>query len=231
MAENNFEVLRVKLVMELSNLFQTVVFIVSKGLVASIYLTIGSFFIGLGLGSIIAFLQIIVGGITFKILNIIVRILRSIPPILVLFLIFYGLKINSYEAAIIGLGLISASYQSQILRGVVESVIARQFEAALSIGFSRWEAYIYIVVPQALLASIPALLNEFATLLKDTSIAYAVGAKEMFTLAINIANARMEYAVPLISVSIIYLAICLFISSVSNYLVDKLKYIGLGVSW
>jgi ABC-type amino acid transport system permease subunit len=101
----------------------------------------------------------------------------------------------------------------------------------LSLGFSKWEVYVYIVVPQTFLSSILALLNEFATLLKDTSIAYAIGAKEMFTLAIDIANARMEYSIPLISVSIIYLAICLLVSSISNYLVIKLKDMGLGMPW
>ena len=51
------------------------------------------------------------------------------PPILILFMIFYGLKIDSYGVAIIGLGLIGASYQSQIFRGIAGAVIARQFEA------------------------------------------------------------------------------------------------------
>lgn len=129
MAENNLEAPWVKLVMDINNLFQTTVFIASKGLATSIYLTTGSFFIGLGFGFVIAFFQTVVGGVVSKILDIVVRILRSVPPILILFMIFYGLKIDSYGVAIIGLGLIGASYQSQIFRGIAGAVIARQFEA------------------------------------------------------------------------------------------------------
>lgn len=214
--------------MELKTLFQIILFITSKGLATSLYLTMGSFLIGLGLGSMIAFLQTVVGGITSRVLDVVVRLLRSVPPILMLFIIFYGFRINNYVAAIIGLGLISAAYQSQIFRGIIETVIVKQFEAALSIGLSRWFAYIHIVFPQAILISIPALLNEFSTLLKDTSIAYAIGVKEMFTLAINVANSRMEYTTPLVAVSIMYLAICLSITFASNYILNKLKHMGLG---
>ena len=79
MAENNLEAPWVKLVMDINNLFQTTVFIASKGLAISIYLTTGSFFIGLGFGFVIAFFQTVVGGVVSKILDIVVRILRSAP--------------------------------------------------------------------------------------------------------------------------------------------------------
>jgi len=211
-------------------LFQILVFVVSRGLATTITLTVASFFLGLGLGSVMAFLQIVVGGIVERVVDFVTRFLRSIPPILMLFIVFYGLNINNILASIIGLGIISAAYQSQFLRGIAEAVSARQLEAALSVGLSRWEAFTSVVVPQTLMMSTPALLNEFAVLLKDSSIAYAIGVKEMFTVAVNLANARMEYVHPLIAVAVVYLAICFLISLLATLVSEKLKHMGYGVS-
>jgi ABC-type amino acid transport system permease subunit len=65
--------------MDINNLFQTTASIVSKGLTTSIYLTTGSFFIGLGFRFVIVFFQTVVGGVVSKILDTVVRILRSAP--------------------------------------------------------------------------------------------------------------------------------------------------------
>ncbi|MEM2512010.1 MAG: ABC transporter permease subunit, partial [Ignisphaera sp.] len=218
-------------IMDLNTLFQMITFIVVRGFTLTLVLTMGSFLLGLGLGTLISFLQIVIGGLIGKASDIAVRFLRSIPPILILFIIFYGLKVDNVLAAIIGLGLISASYQSQIIRGIAETVAVKQFEAAISIGLNRWSAFASIIVPQTMLLAIPALLNEFAALLKDSSIAYAIGVKEMFTLAVNLANARMEYATPLIAIALVYLGMCLSVSFSANYIANRLKYMGYGVAY
>ncbi|MEM1645039.1 MAG: ABC transporter permease subunit [Ignisphaera sp.] len=217
--------------MDLNILFQLISFIVIKGFTLTLTLALGSFFLGLSLGIFTSFLQIVIGGLVSKTLDIVTRFLRSIPPILILFIIFYGLKIGNVLSAIVGLGLVSAAYQSQILRSIAQAVAVKQFEAALSIGLNRWSAFVSIIIPQTILIAIPALLNEFAVLLKDSSIAYAIGVKEMFTLAVNLANARMEYATPLIAVALVYLAICFSISLSANYVSNKLKHMGYGVTY
>lgn len=216
--------------MNLETLFQIMLFISTRGLANTLVITLGSFFLGLGIGVLISFLQITIGGVVGRVVDIVTRFLRSIPPILMLFIIFYGLKMNNVLASIIGLGLVSAAYQSQILRGVAEAIAAKQLEAAISIGLSKWGAFLYVVAPQVVLLATPALLNEFATLLKDTSIAYAIGVTETFTIAVNIANARMEYVTPLVAVSTIYLSLCLFISLLANMLTRKLKAMGYGAT-
>lgn len=216
--------------MNLETLFQIMLFISTRGLANTLVITLGSFFLGLGIGVLISFIQITIGGVVGRVVDVVTRFLRSIPPILMLFIIFYGLKMNNVLASIIGLGLVSAAYQSQILKGVAEAIAAKQLEAAISIGLSKWGAFLYVVVPQVVLLATPALLNEFATLLKDTSIAYAIGVTETFTIAVNIANARMEYVTPLVAVSTIYLSLCLFISLLANMLTRKLKAMGYGVT-
>ena len=85
------------------------------------------------------------------------------------------------SAGILGLGLRSAAYQSQIFRASLASVDDGQLEAGRAVGLSRFEAIRYVVVPQALRRSIPGFQNEFTIVLKDTSIVFAIGLAELLT--------------------------------------------------
>ncbi len=84
-------------------------------------------------------------------------------------------------ASTAALGLRSAAYQSQVFRGAILSIDEGQLEAARSVGLSKLEAIRHVVVPQALRRSIPGFQNEFTIVLKDTSIAFAVGLAELLT--------------------------------------------------
>ncbi len=86
---------------------------------------------------------------------------------------------DAFIAATIALGLRSAAYQSQIFRGALGSIDEGQMEAARSIGMSRLEAIRSVIVPQALRRSVPGFQNEFTIVLKDTSIAFAIGLGEL----------------------------------------------------
>lgn len=86
---------------------------------------------------------------------------------------------DAFIAATIALGLRSAAYQSQIFRGALGSIDEGQMEAARSIGMSRLEAIRHVIVPQALRRSVPGFQNEFTIVLKDTSIAFAIGLGEL----------------------------------------------------
>ncbi|ELY79643.1 amino acid ABC transporter permease [Natrinema gari] len=84
-----------------------------------------------------------------------------------------------FMAATLALGFRSAAYQSQIFRGALESIDEGQLAAARSIGMSRLEGIRHVVVPQALRRSVPGFQNEFTIVLKDTSIAFAIGLAEL----------------------------------------------------
>ncbi|PSQ12519.1 amino acid ABC transporter permease, partial [Halobacteriales archaeon QS_7_69_60] len=73
----------------------------------------------------------------------------------------------------------SAAYQSQVFRGAIQSIDEGQLEAARSVGLSKVEAVRHVVLPQALRRSIPGFQNEFTIVLKDTSIAIAIGLGEL----------------------------------------------------
>jgi polar amino acid transport system permease protein len=82
-------------------------------------------------------------------------------------------------------------------------------------------------LPQAFRIALPSWINDFTIVLKDTSIAYAIGVVEMFTQAIHVAQVIMDYMWPLVFVALIYLAICYPLSMLSNYLHGKLKMMGM----
>ncbi len=112
------------------------------------------------------------------------RFFRAIPALVLLFLFYFGssyfgISLSAFISTVLALGFRSAAYQSQIFRGAIQAIGEGQFLAARSIGMSRIKAIIHIIIPQALRLSIPSWSNEYAIVLKDTSLAYAIGVTEM----------------------------------------------------
>ncbi|AXR76655.1 ABC-type amino acid transport system, permease component [Natrarchaeobaculum sulfurireducens] len=128
---------------------------------------------------------------------------------------------EAFIAATIALGFRSAAYQSQIFRGALQSVDDGQMEAARSIGMSRLEAIRHVMVPQAMRRSVPGFQNEFTIVLKDTSIAFAIGLGELLKrshdLFIQETTAVLEV---IIFISLIYFVLTFG----TNRLLDYLSY-------
>ncbi len=111
------------------------------------------------------------------------RVFRGIPAIVLLLLFFYGIgnlvDISSFAAAALALGLRSAAYQSQIIRGAIRSVAPGQVTAARAMGMSQMRTIVWIVLPQALRYALGPWTNEFSSELKATSLAYVIGLVEL----------------------------------------------------
>ncbi|HVZ88799.1 MAG TPA: ABC transporter substrate-binding protein/permease [Polyangia bacterium] len=103
-----------------------------------------------------------------------VEIVRGTPVLLQLYLLYYGLAgvlpLGPWAAAIMGLGLNYAAYESEIYRAAIASVPRAQWEAALAIGMTRRMALREIILPQALRLAVPGMTNDFISLLKDSSL-------------------------------------------------------------
>jgi polar amino acid transport system permease protein len=115
------------------------------------------------------------------------RFFRGVPAVVLLFLFYYGLSdiynISSFTAATLALGFRTAAYQSQIFKGAIQTVGSGQMEAARAIGMSKFQAIWSIIFPQALRFGIGPWSNEFASELKDTSLAYTIGVVELLRRA------------------------------------------------
>lgn len=114
----------------------------------------------------------------------VVNLLRGIPAIVWLFIIYFGVSIGAYKfaavpAAVLGLGLISAAYMAEIYRGGISAVHSGQWEAGHALGVSNWTTFSRVIGPQALRVSIPSMASYAISLLKDSSIASTIGVTEI----------------------------------------------------
>lgn len=113
-----------------------------------------------------------------------IDLLRGIPPIVWLFLIYFGItigtiRISALQAGIIGLGLISAGYLAEIFRGSIAGVARGQWEAGEALGLSRATLAGTVIAPQALRMALPSTTTYVIGLLKDSSIASTIGVTEI----------------------------------------------------
>ncbi len=159
--------------------------IIRDGLPTTILLTLGLLGAGLLLGFPIAFVQVYGYRPLRWLCKGYEQFFRGIPA-LVLILIFHSglarsfhVLLPTFMSALIALGLRSSAYQSQIFRGAIQSVSPGQMVAARSMGMSRWQAIWHVILPQAFRLSIPPWTNEYSSVLKDTSLASAIGVIEM----------------------------------------------------
>jgi len=167
-----------------------------KGTLVTLELTFFSLILGFFTGIIISFGQLYGNKFVKFVFLIYERVFRSIPLIVILFLIFYGLpslgiRLDPLVASIIGLGLRSSAYQSQILRGAISSISKGQLDAAYSIGMNKIQTFFNIIFPQAIRIALSGWSNEAAVVLKDTSLAYALGVVELLrqgTYIISVTN-------------------------------------------
>ena len=173
----------------MTTIVQTLELLITRGLPTTILLTLGLLGTGLLLGFPIAFTQVY----GYRPLRWLCRgyeqLFRGIPA-LVLILLFhsglartFGILLPAFTSALLALGLRSSAYQSQIFRGAIQSVSSGQMLAARSIGMSRLQAIRYIILPQAFRLSIPPWTNEYSSILKDTSLASAIGVLELMEQA------------------------------------------------
>jgi polar amino acid transport system permease protein len=146
-------------------------------------LTLTSLLLGFLAGFPAGALEVYGDGILERVVSTSGVILRGTPIVVIMLVLFFVVSISqsAFVTATVGLGLRSAAYQSQIFRGALQSVDEGQMEAARSVGLSRFESIRYVVVPQALRRSMPGFQNEFTIVLKDTSIAFAIGLAELLT--------------------------------------------------
>lgn len=191
---------------------------------------------GLGKTLIIAFfaviLGVILGGLVALIRNyheetkkaklanfiskLYVTIIRGTPAVLQLMIIYYVIfrtvDINTILVGVIAFGINSGAYVSEIIRAGINSIDRGQKEAADSLGLTYRETMKSIILPQAIRNVLPALSNEFITLLKETSVAGYIGIIELVKAADIIASGTYNYFFPLIIIAIIYLILTIGLS-------------------
>ncbi len=158
-----------------------------KGVLVAIELLIAFMSLGFVFGIVLSVTEVYGNRWSSMLAVMIERFFRGVPAVVLLFLFYYGLSdiynVSSFTAATLALGFRTAAYQSQIFKGAIQAVGSGQMEAARAIGMSKVQAIWSIIFPQALRFGIGPWSNEFASELKDTSLAYTIGVVELLRRA------------------------------------------------
>ncbi|GAA0178629.1 amino acid ABC transporter permease [Clostridium sediminicola] len=162
--------------------------ILLKGSIMTVQLTVLSVFIGSVIGIIFALMKISNNVFISKIATFYTWIFRGTPLLLQLFVFYYGLpvvgiKLEPFSAALLGLSLNSGAYMAEIIRGGIISINKGQFEACKAMGFTYFQTMKRVILPQTFKNIIPAVGNEFITILKDTSLVQAIAMEELMRSA------------------------------------------------
>lgn len=198
-----------------------------QGLWVTIYVSLISialsFIIGLVLGTVryskIPYLSAITGFI--------IDIIRNLPLLLIIFFTYFGLpslgiRVNSVVASIVALVVFESAMIAEIVRSGINAVPEGQMEGARSNGMNFMQAMFYVIMPQALLKMIPALLSQFVSLVKDTSLATIIILPDLLYHAQIVYSQNTNYMIPMyLIIALMYFIVCFCLSLVASYLQKK----------
>ncbi len=158
----------------------------------------------------------------------VILVIRSIPPLVWLFLIYFGLgsgyiQLNAFTAAAIGLGLITAVNMAEIYRGSLAAIHFGQWEASAALGLPRWNMLSEIIAPQLARISLPAAATYAIGLLKETAVASAIGVPELAYQAYHISQQTFRGLDVYAMVAVIYIAMSLPIAWLSRTVDKKMR--------
>ncbi|MDF2442191.1 MAG: polar amino acid transport system permease protein [Subtercola sp.] len=203
---------------------------VLAGLPLTLLVTVCAFAIGL-LGGLPIMLGLRSRILPVRLLcRLIVDLIRGVPTIVWLFLLYFGVSIGGFRfpslaAAIVGLGLISAAYLSEIYRGAFQALPKTQSEAAQALGLGRVTTFLRILAPQAIRTALPSITSYALALVKDTSIASTIGVAEIVFAATTYARQNPATAglIPFFFAALIYLAVSIPLAILARRLDTRLR--------
>ena len=201
-----------------------------EGIGKTLIISLGAIAIGIVLGIIVAIVKYInkkygnfkVGA---AICDAYLTVFRGTPvyvQLLIMYLIVLVFAPTEW-VAIITFGINSGAYVAEIIRGGLESVDDGQLEAGASLGLSKFQVMIHIVLPQGFRRALPSLFNEFIALVKETSIVGTIGVIDITKVAARIVARTYEPFVPYIVSALIYLVIVVILTKLLETFERRLK--------
>jgi general L-amino acid transport system permease protein len=164
-----------------------------------------------------------------------IEFVRGVPLITVLFMASVMLPLFVPETwtpdkllrALVGVALFSSAYMAEVVRAGLQAIPKGQYEAAMAVGLSYWQAMRLIILPQALKVTIPNIVNSYVALFKDTTLVFIVGIFD-FLKTIEAARGDPNWATPMTSVSgyafaaMFYFVFCYAMSRYAQYVEARL---------
>lgn len=168
-----------------------------------------------------------------RIVGIYIELSRNTPLLVQLFFLYFGLPkvgvhLSSHACAIIGLSFLGGSYMAEAFRSGLEAIDRIQEESALSIGLTHSQVMKYVIFPQALSISVPALCANVIFLIKETSVFSVVALADLMYVAKDLIGLYYKTDEALLMLVIAYLILLLPISIAAAWLERRLRYAGFG---
>ena len=186
--------------------------------------------LAVALGSLIAVGRVYGDPITRALLTVYVEVMRGTPVLLQLFVIYYGLssviRLPAFVAALVGLGLNYAAYESEIYRSALEAVPRGQLDAARILGFTNLQALRLIRAPQAFRIALAPMTNDFVALLKDSSLVSVITVVELTKQTQIFATNIGSWLVPGLLCAAMYLVMSLPLGYLARRLEERWRIPG-----
>ena len=180
----------------------------------------------LPLGMIVALLRMSKVKVVSTITRFFITVILGTPLMLQLLAVTYGpyylfranVSRNKLIPVVIAFSINYAAYFAEIYRGVIESISIGQYEAAEVLGYSKFQTFMRIILPQVIKRIMPSVTNEVVTLVKDTSMAFTVSYQEMFTIGKQIANSQTSF-MPFVVAGVFYY----IFNAIVDYLMGRIE--------
>ncbi|NLJ40898.1 MAG: amino acid ABC transporter permease [Clostridiales bacterium] len=207
------------------------VYKLSEGMLESIKIYTLTLIFSLPLGLIVALCRMSKNWLLRNFTKLYISIMRGTPLILQLMVVYFGpyyiFKITlprgyRFIAVIIGFVFNYAAYFGEIYRGGIESIDSGQYDAAKVLGYNKAQTFMRIILPQVIKRVLPSITNEVITLIKDTSLAFAISYPEMFTVAKAISAAQTTM-LPFVTAGIFYYIFNLLVAYTMEWIEKKMS--------
>ena len=167
-----------------------------------------------------------------------VEVFRATPMLVQLFIIYYivfatvplptfklfgSIRFDRFLPGVVALSLNSGAYLSEIIRSGIQSIDGGQTEAARSLGMSQVQNMRFIILPQAIKNILPAIANEFVTIIKESSICYTIGVQEIMYAVASIKGATYRIGEPLIIATLVYFCLTFPTSKIIAYFEKRMS--------
>jgi polar amino acid transport system substrate-binding protein len=195
--------------------------LIIDGFKITILISIFAALLGTLFGGLICFMRMSKQKILSSTAKIYISLLRGTPVLVLLMIIYYivfaSVNINPIYVAVFAFGLNFAAYVSEMFRTSIESIDRGQSEAGIAGGFTTFQTYLYIVIPQAMRHVLPVYKGEFVSLVKMTSIVGYIAVQDLTKASDIIRSRTFDAFFPLIMAAIIYLIIAWLLTWVLDY--------------
>jgi His/Glu/Gln/Arg/opine family amino acid ABC transporter permease subunit len=190
-----------------------------QGLLTTLIVGVASFVAGFVIAAALAPLAVYGSPLTRKIIMVYVGLIRGLPELLVIFLVFYGgtvlltkmigryVEVDALTAGVVSLSVVAAAYLTEILRGALLSVSQGQWEAALSLGLRKPRAFLLVILPQMMVRALPGLGNQWLVILKESALVSVVGLEELMRKSVVAAGATHQPLAFYLAAAGLYVAI------------------------